>query len=82
MMDEFLKYLGVALDYDGEVLKIFFPKIRLFEAMIDVADKIGKNNQKMPQVGVLWRLSSVYEELRLPKKLDLRRIPLAKSVIS
>ena len=34
----------------------------------------------MPQVGVLQRSNFLFEGLRLPKKLDLRRTPLAKSV--
>ena len=32
------------------------------------------------QVGVMWRSSFLSEALRLPKKLDLRRTPLLKSV--
>ena len=34
---------------------------------------------KMPQVGVLWRPSFLSKGFRLPKKLNLRRTPLAKS---
>jgi hypothetical protein len=35
---------------------------------------------KMPQVGVLRSPSFLFEGLRLAMKLDLRRIPLARSV--
>jgi hypothetical protein len=35
----------------------------------------------MPELGVLHMSSLLFEGLRLPKKLDLKGIPLTKSVV-
>ena len=33
------------------------------------------------KIGVLWRPSFLFEDLKLPKKLDLRRTALTKSLV-
>ena len=49
--------------------------------MIGVANKMENLLNKIPQVGVIQRPSFLSKGLRLPKKLDLQRTHLVKSVV-
>lgn len=72
--------IRVGLDCGGEV-HWSVERQGYFEAVVGTADKMEKIILKeMSQVGVLFKSSFLCEGLRLPKKLGLWRIPLAKSV--
>ena len=43
-----------------------------------MTDKMGKHDKQMARVGVMWRSIFLPEGLKLPKKLHVQRIPLAK----
>lgn len=43
--------------------------------------KDNEKKKKEPQDGILWRSSFLYEDLKLPKTLDLLRTPLAKKCL-
>ena len=58
----------------------FQSNVKLFEVMVGVADKMGREHEerKRSKGGVLWSSSFLTEGVRLLKKLDLQRTPLAK----
>ena len=58
---------------------LVYPKCVILKRMNNSA-QIALREKHFTQVGVLWRPSFLPKALRLPKKLDLRRTPLQKSV--
>ena len=71
-----------ALHYGGEVhesVKNFSPRHGYLRQRM-VCQRRWHINKYFIQVGVLRRSNFLYEPLRMPKKLDLQRNPLQKSV--